>query len=354
MANKDKINNIPEYKKDINLLEDILKDTAENTLKEQLKAELKIENEEEGIIHLETLATKFIEDLTNTTEENKISSKIIERFHDLHKIKNDPIYFCEKHLKTASPLKGIIDVELHPNQKKFLEEFVKNDKLISCNSRQIGSTTVLCMVAFWYAIVNSNKNIVFISSTMQQSKQNIQKMSLFLNYFKYKRNFAEEDNFYNSPILLRNNSKIFCISENMLEKVRGIQIDLLIIDNADYIQRLENIIKSFAYVKKIVLFSTPAIRKENNKSYFREIYENDESFYKLKFSWDCILSRSVKWFEETTKNLGKNETETELLANFVDSTDIQEPKISFSNQDIISFLDKLECIIKYAKEQFKK
>lgn len=244
--------------------------------------------------------------------------------------RENPIRFIENKVKILDPASGLIDFKLYNFQKGIIKKFITNHNLIMLKSRQVGASTIAQALSLWCAIHFEDYKILIISAGQRNAKNFLAKIkNMFDNlpdYLKNEMRTLESDNGVNIKGKLSNNkfemhfSNGSCITALPAtdSASRGESINLLIIDEAAFIDRIEEVYKAiFPTLSKamnpnakkpygILVVSTPsgvgnfyynmynsALSKRNNftalKVHWKEIPEYDDEWYKSQcesMNWD--------------------------------------------------------------------
>lgn len=246
--------------------------------------------------------------------------------------RTNPTRFIENKVKISHPSLGILPFNLYKFQKGIVNRFISDHNLIMLKSRQVGASTIAQAIALWSAIHFEDYKILIISAGQRNAKSFLAKIkNMFDNlpdYLKEELRFIDDETSINKGRLVNNKFEMHFSNGSSITALpatesasRGESINLLIIDEAAFIERVEEVYKAiFPTLSKamnpsskkpygIVVVSTPngigatgawyynmytgAICKKNSftalKVHWKEIPEYDENWYKMQcesLNWD--------------------------------------------------------------------
>lgn len=220
-----------------------------------------------------------------------------EKITEVLKCKNDILYFAEKYFKYIDIEKGIAGIQLFPNRERDLLSMKENRFNIFLNSRQSGSSTTLAIFVVWSLLFNSDKNIVFVSNNLTNSKNFLEKIYLAI--------YNLPDFFMFSIVNRKKMRADFSNSSSFIihspESICGVTANMLIVENCSFIKSWQGFWQSMAPVidaskeSKIIL-SSSACNKENH---FQHIWEDainkKNCFIPNITKWDDIPYRNGEW-----------------------------------------------------------
>lgn len=154
--------------------------------------------------------------------------------------RQNPIKWMEDNLKIQHPAHGIIPFKLYDFQKKVIKLFLQKHFIITLKSRQIGMSTIVQAICLWSALHYSNYNILIISAGQRNASSFLGKIR---NMYEYLPNNEwklklETDN--KQSLTFSNGSKITAIPATRSASL-GESINLLVIDEAAFIERVEEV-----------------------------------------------------------------------------------------------------------------
>lgn len=119
--------------------------------------------------------------------------------------------------------------------RKFVTaaNFPTRPNVIAVSPRQTGRSTALAVYALWYAIFNSDKNVIITSPRQEISRVVLDQIRKFYDSLTIvKPRFRNKNK---DELFLWNGSRIMVTSCQKYSMVLGRKIDLLLIDDADVI-----------------------------------------------------------------------------------------------------------------------
>ena len=165
----------------------------------------------------------------------------------LNELRESPTAFGEQ----------VLNVELHDGQKKILE---CKDRFIAVRAaRRFGKSFVFSVYAIWYAATNPKKNIVLVSRSQRQSMWLFDQIVRLLTPSQLNNSITR---LTMSELEFSNGSKITSLPGASYDSLRGITIDLALIDEAAYVRdELFSVLYPTVITTqgRIVLISTPGL-----------------------------------------------------------------------------------------------
>lgn len=180
--------------------------------------------------------------------------------------KNDVRYFAEKYI-TIETIDGPIKLEsLTDIQKEILNNYQNKRFSFVSSPRQRGKTTISAILLLHSCIFNSDFNHVVCGMNVDMTNHILRLISNMNSYLP---------NFFHSNLLTDNilelefstGSKVFSCGNSLLNK-RGTTIDILYIDESDYINKVNEILSVFLPTAanangKSKMFSSSTSRLQN-------------------------------------------------------------------------------------------
>ena len=177
------------------------------------------------------------------------------------RLRDDGTYFSEK----------ILGIKLHFYQKEVMNE---EHRFISmCWSRQLGKTTLLAIKATHYAVTNSNKLIMILSQDRERAREFYNLIISYITSSPLLGNMIVGEAKQSETKLDNGTRLINKAAGRDGRSLRGYSVDLLIIDEADFIP--EPVFTAgeqctSATRGKIWLISTPFRKATTFYKYFTE------------------------------------------------------------------------------------
>ena len=164
----------------------------------------------------------------------------------IEKLRNDPIYFADK----------VLDVQLHEGQKRILQ---CKDRFIAVRAaRRFGKSYVFACFAAWAACTHQDYHVVCISKSQRQSSLMFQTIYKLISRSSMANSITRDTQ---TRIEFTNGSVIESLPGGSYDSIRGITIDLILIDEAAYVpEELFVVLYPTIITTKgtVVLISTPA------------------------------------------------------------------------------------------------
>lgn len=236
-----------------------------------------------------------------------------EELNEYTKCSNDILYFIEKYLKRRDTKTGDIKpIKLFTYQKDILKEYNENRFLILCTSRQVGISTLMCIIHLHIMIFNSDKKILNINNKLCNGVEKIDRIKeLYLNLPYFLKPGVLSWN--KKQIKFNNNSEIKTASDILQT------FDICHIDNFAHIP--PNIINPIYYKLISSVSSNPNSRitissSPNGTNLFYDLYEKSQRktgdpekniFKSISVYWWEVPGRDQRWKEEKIKMLGSKE-----------------------------------------------
>jgi hypothetical protein len=262
-----------------------------------------------------------------------------EMVEEIDKCKNDIVYFAQNYFYIVEPDLGKMLIPLLPYQLRLLEAFKHNRFNIVLSSRQSGKTTVLTILALWYACFHDYKNIIIVAN-----KEDTAKM-----IFKRVKLAYQELPIWLKPAVVTwgqessefSNGSNIGISTTTGSAARGQAIQMLLLDELAFIEP-ESIVEDFmksviptisrAKTSKILITSTP---KGKNNIFFKyydaatkEGTDDWNGFHAEEVQWTEIPGRDEEWKRKEIAKLGsyeafKEEYECAFLDDGTSAIDVE-------------------------------
>jgi len=233
--------------------------------------------------------------------------------YNLNELRENPNVFAEQ----------VLGIELHNGQRKILE---CKDRFIAVRAaRRFGKSFVFSAYALWFAATNSNKNIVLVSRSQRQS------MWLFDQIVRLLTPTQLNDSVTRltmSELEFSNGSKITSLPGASYDSLRGITIDLALIDEAAYVRdELFSVLYPTVITTqgRIVLISTPGL---SAGEFYHACTSSDSGYTSFKFTHDDAVFADGRphvpreELERECKRAGGEESpfwKREYLAEFTDA-----------------------------------
>jgi len=248
-----------------------------------------------------------------------------EHIKEIHKCKNDIIYFAENYIYITDPDKGRVKIKLRSYQKKMLKSYMKNRFCITLASRQIGKSVTTSIFIVWYSCFRTDKKSVVLANkatTAREIFSNVVGMFRLLPHY-IKPGVYE----YNkSSVKLDNGCSIQTASSGR-ESVRGLTVNgILFIDEAAFIDSFDefytatyNTVVS-AKESKIIMVSTPNGMNHYYR-FWQDAIKKRNEYFPIKIKWTDVPGRNEKWKKQTIANTSEEQFAQEHELEFLGGMD---------------------------------
>lgn len=249
--------------------------------------------------------------------------------------RQNPIKWMEDNLKIQHPAHGIIPFKLYDFQQKVIKLFLQKHFIITLKSRQIGMSTIVQAICLWSALHYSNYNILIISAGQRNASSFLGKIR---NMYEYLPNNEwklklETDN--KQSLTFSNGSKITAIPATRSASL-GESINLLVIDEAAFIERVEEVYQAaYPTISRafkshagkpygIIIISTPNGTSGTGGWYY-QMYEGalnkTNKYIPVKIHWSAVPEYDEEWYLDQCSQLNWNyrSIAAELELSFVSS-----------------------------------
>lgn len=271
--------------------------------------------------------------MDNVTEVQKQKTKdIIEK---LIYNRENPIEWIKNTVKIKHPAFGLIPFSLYDFQEKIIKLFLARHFVITLKSRQVGMSTLVQSICLWSAMHYSNYNVLILSAGQRNASSFLEKIRTMYEYLpeddlKLK---LETDN--KQSLIFSNGSKIVAIPATRSASL-GESINLLIIDEAGFIERVEDVYQaSYPTISRafksskgkpygIIIISTPNGVSGTGRWYY-EMYDGAltkvNKYVPVKIHWSLIPEYDQNWYIDQCSQLNWNfrSISAELELSFVSS-----------------------------------
>ena len=264
-----------------------------------------------------------------------------ELLESLIKNRRDPIQWMESNVKIQHPAHGLIPFNMYDFQKKIVKLFLAKHFIITLKSRQIGMSTLVQAICLWSLLHYSNYNILIISAGQRNAASflsKIRKMYELLPNSSWKLKL-ETDN--KQSLVFSNGSKVTALPATRSASL-GESINLLVIDEAAFIERVEDVYqaayptisRAFKSSKGkpygIIIISTPNGISGTGKWYY-QMYEGalngDNKYVPVRVHWSAVPEYDESWYLDQCSQLNWNyrSIAAELELSFVSSGNTYVP-----------------------------
>lgn len=251
---------------------------------------------------------------------------------ELIKCGKDPIYFIMNYVKIVHPLRGVIMFTLYDYQKDLVNKFQNNQYNIILKARQLGASTAIGAYALWMLLFHRGRRVDVIATQRKTAAELVMKSRLMYEelpeWMKQIFPMGSIDNQH--EFYLQNGSKMS--SHAATSAIRGLASSLLILDEAAFIDRVEEVVRAAMPVLSTggscVALSTP----NGIGNWFEETWQksqkNEGSFVPTLLDWRVHPERDDAWYKRTLGNGSVEDFSQEYECSFLASgRTFLDPKI---------------------------
>jgi len=231
---------------------------------------------------------------------------------------DDFVYFCSKYIKIKTNTSDKkIKFNLYKFQRDVLDSIEGNYINLIIKARQMGLSKLFLAYSLWNMLFNNDFSIVFIFMNTDILKNSKQIFDVMYNELP---NFLKKDIFMDNKdrVEFSNGSIIYFEKQNnSVDKYCGQTLNLLFVDEAQFIKNLEEIfistIPTILPDGHVILYSTPS----EEQTFFRKLYfDNINSFNKIQIPWFFDKTKTHDFYKEMEQHMGKEMSIHELDAKF--------------------------------------
>jgi hypothetical protein len=237
------------------------------------------------------------------------------------------IYFFASFVKIIHPVRGAIQFDLYPFQKRVLWEFLNNRFNIVLKARQMGLTELIALYVLWLALFNINKNIVIISLKDRVAKRVLKRI---------KHMYRHLPRVLQTPIVNGRSTELGTASEmefangSIITSIpttedagRSEAVSLLVIDEAAIMPYAETIWTAAAPTLftggSAILNSTPLGLGNFYHSQWVDAITGSNGFNAIQIPWHLHPDRDQAWYDHMKQVLGARRAAQEIDCDFLSS-----------------------------------
>jgi len=240
---------------------------------------------------------------------------------ELIRCKQDPVYFMKKYYTIQHPTRGRMIFNLYPFQEKVLRLFQRHDYTIINKSRQLGISTLTSAFSLWMMLFEQDKNVLVLATTQATAKNMVTKVRFaYDNLPTWMQMPVLEHN--RLSLRLKNGSQIKAVSA-ATDSARSEAVSLLIIDEAAFIDRIEDIFtaaqQTLATGGRCLALSTPNGVGNWFHKEFSRAQNGENKFTPIALPWTVHPERNQEWRDEQEATLGKRNAAQECDCDFTTS-----------------------------------
>jgi len=155
------------------------------------------------------------------------------------KCKNDPSHFASNYVKVTHPVRGLVNFDLYPFQKRLLSEFKSHRFNILRKFRQAGCTTLTAAYALHSCIFNDHFTTVILSKGDAESTEVLDRIRVMYEELPvWLKPKLVEINKHNIRFA---NQSVIKSRPSSKQSGRSLSASLLIIDEAAFIEYIDTI-----------------------------------------------------------------------------------------------------------------
>lgn len=265
------------------------------------------------------------------------------KYEEVLKCGSDPVYFIEKYLYVAHPLKGRLHFNLFPFQKDCINDFLNYRHNIIVKSRQLGISETVSAYCLWLALFHRDKNIILMATTLKTAGLMVRKIrdkfKQLPDWLTKILDVTEPEANSKMQLSLSNGSGIKAVPTTD-GAVRGEAGSIVVVDEAGHIDNLEEVWKAIwptlSTGGSSIVFSSP-----NGKNQFFDLYSGAEKkrngekitcmpgkpgfhasdvggngFHAIRLPWNVHPERDQKWFDEQSSGMDQRGIAQEFICAF--------------------------------------
>ena len=248
-----------------------------------------------------------------------------EQVQEYQKCMEDPVYFTENYIKIVSLDKGLIPFKLYEFQRQMMWTFHTERFTICKLPRQSGKSTTIIAYLLHYCLFNSTVSVAILANKAVTARDLLSRLQLA---YEHLPDWLQQGvmTWNKGSLELENGSKILA-SSTSASAVRGGSYNIIFLDEFAYVpnniasQFLSSVYPTISSGKesKVMMVSTP-----NGMNMFYKIWNDAENgnntYVPIEVHWSEIPGRDKAWQEETIKNIGEEQFQTEFDCSFLGSS----------------------------------
>jgi len=251
----------------------------------------------------------------------------------------------------------------------FINHIHENRFSIIKKSRQMHATTLLANYVAWQLLHNKNSiTIMYMSNMLHMSQRFIELVDKSIKYFTNEIGMPVDE--YNSMFRINSRKEINMANGNRVkglatskEALRGFTSDLIIFDEAAFINEIDILISSLLPTLstggKMIMVSTPNGLDEGFYETWKQSLNEKNTFKRMEIDWTDNPRYDKEWFDKKCRSMNMDERmiEQELWGQFIKPfpknlrIGLVEPKFS---PDAYAIPRKPYIPIDYIKPKLKK
>ena len=248
-----------------------------------------------------------------------------EQIQEYQKCWEDPVYFTENYVKIISLDRGLIPFKLYEFQRQMMWTFHTERFTICKLPRQSGKSTTIIAYLLHFCLFNPTVNVAILANKAVTARDLLSRLQLA---YEHLPDWLQQGvmTWNKGSLELENGSKILA-SSTSASAVRGGSYNIIFLDEFAYVpnniatQFLSSVYPTISSGKesKVMMVSTP-----NGMNMFYKLWNDAENgnntYIPIEVHWSEIPGRDKKWQEETIKNIGEEQFQTEFECSFLGSS----------------------------------
>ena len=248
-----------------------------------------------------------------------------KQIQEYQKCMEDPVYFTENYVKIVSLDEGLIPFKLYDFQRQMMWTFHTERFTICKLPRQSGKSTTIIAYLLHYCLFNPTVSVAILANKAVTARDLLSRLQLA---YEHLPDWLQQGvmTWNKGSLELENGSKILA-SSTSASAVRGGSYNIIFLDEFAYVpnniaaQFLSSVYPTISSGKesKVMMVSTP-----NGMNMFYKLWNDAENgnntYIPIEVHWSEIPGRDKKWQEETIKNIGEEQFQTEFDCSFLGSS----------------------------------
>jgi hypothetical protein len=248
-----------------------------------------------------------------------------KQIQEYQKCWDDPVYFTETYVKIVSLDEGLIPFKLYEFQRQMMWTFHTERFTICKLPRQSGKSTTIIAYLLHYALFNPTVSVAILANKAVTARDLLSRLQLA---YEHLPDWLQQGvmTWNKGSLELENGSKILA-SSTSASAVRGGSYNIIFLDEFAYVpnniaaQFLSSVYPTISSGKesKVMMVSTP-----NGMNMFYKLWNDAENgnntYIPIEVHWSEVPGRDDEWREETIKNIGEEQFQTEFECSFLGSS----------------------------------
>jgi len=248
-----------------------------------------------------------------------------KQIQEYQKCWEDPVYFTETYVKIISLDEGLIPFKLYDFQRQMMWTFHTERFTICKLPRQSGKSTIIIAYLLHFCLFNPTVSVAILANKAVVARDLLGRFQLAYEHLpKWLQQGVMTWN--KGSLELENGSKMLA-SSTSASAVRGGSYNIIFLDEFAYVpnniatQFLSSVYPTISSGKdsKVMMVSTP-----NGMNMFYKLWNDAENgnntYVPIEVHWSEVPGRDEKWKEETIKNIGEEQFQTEFNCSFLGSS----------------------------------